>query len=496
MRDKINDSRIQYILAWGLIPLAYLSWCLFTLSYKSAVFAYAGGLTGIATTALYGCLAGRVMSKQRQKSQELKLVNGLLMIVAVLTAVTVWSEFSVALLPAVYAIVVAVIVTTGILIKKFSNDCLKEIPAWIKRHKEIVLLSAITAILSLDTNMYQFKWDGLLYYDAVKNASMGSVSSVALYGHVAIGSGAFYRFFAMLCKDVAAGMIAANIVVLVMAVMAFYGIVKQIFPGKKELIYCACAGCFAFSPFLLGMVNYFSTDWYSVCVVVILLYFIFKRQWIMTTASACVFCLTKEPALIAYTGICVGMVLAELFEKGKLVDKFLALFGKAHYYFMLIPYFLWIGTYKIMGQWSAGSGGFSLDLKYVIEKIKVFYVLNFNWIITLLIVAGIILVLVKKKLYSNLWWIMPLVISNLFLLMFNLLFKTANHPRYIDSFISVNILLAVLLLVDVIKERIAGIILGIDCYIVDKEHTIRDLLQIIINGKEKPPILTKRNDQQ
>ena len=31
---------------------------------------------------------------------------------------------------------------------------------------------------------------------------------------------------------------------------------------------------------------------------------------------------------------------------------------------------------------------------------------------------------------------------------------------------------------------------GIDCYIVDKEHSIRDLLQMVMNSKEKPACLT------
>ena len=37
---------------------------------------------------------------------------------------------------------------------------------------------------------------------------------------------------------------------------------------------------------------------------------------------------------------------------------------------------------------------------------------------------------------------------------------------------------------------------GIDCYIVDKEHTMRDLLQMISNSKEKPAHLVKKIKNQ
>ena len=33
---------------------------------------------------------------------------------------------------------------------------------------------------------------------------------------------------------------------------------------------------------------------------------------------------------------------------------------------------------------------------------------------------------------------------------------------------------------------------GIDCYIVDKEHSMRDLLQMVMNSKEKPVCLVKK----
>lgn len=461
-REKYDFSRIHMLLAWGIIPLAYLAWCLFTVSYKADILAYAGGVAGEIAIVLYGVLADRLVKTKKETAKEITILNCLLIVVSLKLCCSVTTEFDKKFLPLVYLLIISVLVVAGVLVKKqLTGHKISEVTVWVKAHLGILAVLILTTFLAIDGEMYQFKWDGLLYYDAVKGASLNSVSSVALYGHVAIGSGAIYRFFAALFKDVATGMIIANIFILLMAVMAVYGIVKALVPEKKELWYCMAAACFSFSPFLMGMVNYFSTDWFCVCLVVILLYFIIKRQWTLTTIAACIFCLSKEPALIAYTGICFGMVVANLLEPGRFSEKFLKLFGKAHYYFMLIPYFLWFGTYKIMGQWNAGSGGFSLDAGYIIDKLKVLLIFNFNWIFTILIIAGIVIIIRAGKLADNLYWLMPMIMSNIFLMIFNVLFKTANHPRYIDSFVSVSIVIALVLTGLWLDEKKAVIATGV-----------------------------------
>ena len=146
-----------------------------------------------------------------------------------------------------------------------------------------------------------------------------------------------------------------------------------------------------------------------------------NKQWVLTTVVACMFVLTKEPALIAYGGVCVGLLIYDLGEYGgNLKERLLHVFSEVHYYFLLIPLFLWLGTYKILGGWSAGNGGFGFDIPYVMDKLKVFFLFNWSWIFSVLIIVLGIYVYVGHKLTDNIEWICPLICSNLSLLLFNI----------------------------------------------------------------------------
>ena len=454
MLKSLKTKQILHLaMAWGLIPLAYLSWCFSTIAYKNESFVLISGSLGIVVALVY-IFEKSIITTDIQKKEEIIGLDIGIVIFGILFTLVIRDEYPYSDRLAIYVAVMLWIIigVKGIYDQLQNANVLNRIAKWLKGHISLLILMFIVLILSLDSNMYQFKWDGLLYYKAVKEATLSSISSVALYGHIAMSSGGIYRLFASLTGDVCIGMLIANIVILELAVCSFYGIVKCVIPDKKDWEYALATACFAFSPFLLGMSDYFSTDWFSVCTSVTLLYFVLNGKWIWTIIMGCIFCMTKEPALIAYTGLCLGLLVVDLFEVKHIKNWFQRIIKCAHYYFMLIPYILWFLTYKILGQWNAGNGGFAFDPAYMVEKLKVFFLFNFNWIITLILIICVIIACNKGKLKENLSWFIPLICSNICLLIFNLAFSTVNHARYIDSFISVNILLAILLLMKVINN--------------------------------------------
>ena len=455
------NDRIKYIArecaAWSIIPLAYLSWCFSTIAYKNEGYIRLSMLIAMAAAVIYAYLIFMYNDPSDRISDEILCLDMLIVAGGLCFEAVIKSEYPysnawcISLAAAIWVAVSAYDIW-----KRFiSTGRFRSVFRGIKQYSCLIILLSATAILSVDTDIYQFKWDGLLYYSAVEDALLSSVSSVALYGHVAMSAGAAYRFFAVLIRDVGYGMITANILVLLLATCAFYGILKTVIPGRKDIEYSLGTACFSFSPFLMGMAGYFSTDWFSVCLAIVLIYAILSKRWIMTAVFGCVFCMTKEPALICYTGICLGMVVNDIFADRKMSGWIRRILSKAHYYFMLIPYLLWFATYRILGQWSAGEGGFGIDKAYMIEKLKVFFVLNFNWLITLIFVICLIILIKDRKLKELMFFVLPVILGNAFLLLFNLMFKTVNHPRYIDSFISLNIaLMAVTLMAAVKKDGI------------------------------------------
>ena len=454
---------IIYVSAWCIIPLAYLSWCFSTISYINNVFLSLSGILGVFTAVVYMFIVKKVKKNSSSFESEIRTLNILILIISLLFTSSIHHEYHTEGRWIIYLAVVSWMIISVLELKDcFNKELIHGLMKWSKQHMLLLALLIVVVLLSLDSSMYQFKWDGLLYYIAVRDASLSSISSVALYGHIAMGAGVIYRLFASLFGDVCNGMIVANIVMLLLGTCAFYGCIKKICPDCKEYQYVLGTSCFAFSPFLLGMVNYFSTDWFIVCTATILIYCVLDHRWIWTTLIACIFCTTKEPALIAYTGLCFGLVINDLIE-GKIIKSgVIDLFKKTHYYFMLIPYLIWIVTYRILGQWSAGNGGFGIDPEYAIKKSKVFFLVNFNWIINTVIIIGIIYLFVVKRFKSYMRWISPLVCSNILLLIFNYVFKTVNHCRYIDSFISVNLIMSVCLILTLVtKECIRIIVLGL-----------------------------------
>lgn len=454
MKSSKITQLIKMLLAWGIIPLAYLSWCLSTVCYINGMFAYLSVLVGIGTAICYGILSKHYANDRREPVKQFAVLDFGILLAGVLVSWTTVVEklYYISVIACVWILVAILGIYNNKLILK------QAIRGFVISHKAMIIVSfALILILIIDSDI-QFKWDGLLYYTAVKQANLGSVSSVALYGHIAMFCGSLMRLWADIFGNIGIGMYAANVCMLVVGVWSFYGVLKTIVKGLKESTYIIATCIYMLSPYLFGMVGYYSLDYYTICLMPTLLYCVLNKQWILSTTVACMFVLTKEPALIAYGGVCVGLLIYDLVEyRGKLKERLLHVFSEVHYYFLLIPLFLWLGTYKILGGWSAGNGGFGFDIPYVMDKLKVFFLFNWSWIFSVLIIVLGIYVYVSHKLTDNIEWICPLICSNLSLLLFNVVFKTVNHPRYIDSFVVVNYILAIGMLLSIVSESKAKV---------------------------------------
>lgn len=453
--ERTFDHKELFILivAWGMLPLGCLAWGLTTISYVADYYLYLACVTWIVALALYICISQILLRQYDNLKREFEFLDIALLCLCLFICVFAHVEYDRRFWAVIY---LTLIISIVILI----FNCLKNrrtfpiaIGKWVKSHKYLMVLLGITFILCLDTDMYQFKWDGLLYYLAASGANLGSISSVSLYGHMAQTSGVMYRIGALICDNTGYGMIVANIIALLIGICAFYGSVRELLPNMRDIEYTIFTACFAFSPFTLGMVNYFSTDYFCVCLINVLVYFVLKEKWALALPAACLFVFTKEPALIAYVGLCFGLVIKDIITaNGNLIGRLLFVIRKMHYYFMLLPVVIWYLTYRILGEWSAGNGGFGFDIQYTANKLKVFGVLNFNWVVVLAILISAIILLLKKR-NDEIVKLFPLIFGNAALLTFNCIYITANHSRYIDSFVGINMLLALVMICKALMKK-------------------------------------------
>ena len=71
MLKSLKTNRILHVvMAWGLIPLAYLSWCFSTIAYKNDSFVLISGLLGIIASLVY-IFANSIITSDVQKKEEI-----------------------------------------------------------------------------------------------------------------------------------------------------------------------------------------------------------------------------------------------------------------------------------------------------------------------------------------------------------------------------------------------------------------------------------------
>lgn len=443
MKEKIekNSSIYTFICGVSAVMAGYLSWCLFTISYKMMFYKRMAFLITIVTMGLY--IGMILFSRMNEKGQgipkqlmKVSLIGSIVfaaLFVANIRNLTAQKEYMGIVIEILW---MTVFLGGYIYLKKHLSGISgkSSIDKWWHEHKWLCGLIILTLLLMYDSDALQFKWDGLLYYRTCNELNIGSISSLAIYGHIAQTYGMLNGLATMITGNTAIAMLLVNCIMTVFSICAFYGILKLVIIGKREWVYVSFTAVYAWSPFLLGMVHYHNLDYLCQCLFPIVLFFLYKKQWVYFSLASLLFCFTKEPAIIVYGAICVGIVLLDWiadkeFSFGKRVQR---LFTRKKYYLMVIPGILWLATYCLLGPWSAGEGGFAIDWNYIPEKLKVLYIFNFNWVFSILIILGLTGIVICRK-WNDFKFIFPILCGQIAFTGFSCLFKTVNHPRYTDT---------------------------------------------------------------
>lgn len=293
----------------------------------------------------------------------------------------------------------------------------------------------IGSLFLLDEQMFNFHWDSLLYYQVCNDLDIESLSNMALYGHMAQGYSVIVYLWKVLLIKTDYAMAATNISLYWISVIYFYRFWKYLFPERKKVDWSLGTLIYALSPFSLGMIYNYSLDFACQCLLVPVLYYMLRKEWGYFTFFSFFFCFTKEPAVIIYACFCLGVLIQEYIREKKHVSLFKyvekCLLRPLHYLWAL-PLVFWAITYKALGPWTAGNGSFTLDIFYILEKCKVLYILNFNWIFSIGICISLGYLIWKHQ-----WYIitnsLPLILIHIGFTVFSCAFETVNHPRYIDS---------------------------------------------------------------
>lgn len=303
----------------------------------------------------------------------------------------------------------------------------------VKSIKWLIILLLIAGILCIEKGVPLLKWDSYLYYTAAKDYSFDSLSSLAAYGHPSQTYGVVILCLYLILGNLPMSMTVANVSLMMLSICAFYGIMEVTVPKRKDSEYAIVTSIYAFSPFVLGMVHYPNLDYICLCMSVIMVYFAVSHKWVWQTVTALMFCFTKEPAIIIYGGFCIGYLIADLISLRKKGEKHIisTIVQRPQYWFMLSMAAFWLIIFRALGMWTEGNSQFGFDILHIKDNLKIVYVLNFNWILLIASIIVIVWSVIHKKEISE--WMLPLILSHLFFVIFGCAFCTANNPRYIDT---------------------------------------------------------------
>ena len=339
--------------------------------------------------------------------------------------------------------------------------------------KWLILLLLIISIIFLKQSGSEPRWDGAYVFHYLQDlwlASIFNIEKLQFCGHISMAFIAINKMLQTIFGDLFLGMTMGTYLLLFGSVCCIYGIIEDLLPKKTDIEYTFLTAIYAFSPFVIGLSGYNYWDYWVITLFPIIIYTAMKRKWMYHFVAVVVFCFTKETAVIAYAAYCVGVIFKEYIE----TKSILYIVSQKKNWGMLFIGGVWLYFYVVLPNWD-GVGSFSIEPTYICNKLKVLFVLNFNWLLSICGLVVLFFLLRKKsKIVEK---ILPLLVSDFAFVLFSCLFETVNHARYINTHI---ICLNVLVLVGL------GIINSKPCKYIC--CTIVILLMIASNYKTIDPL--------
>lgn len=449
MNSYIKNNKC-FCLGIATIIFTVLSICFSTVAHFVPFFLIGHYLFGIlALLSYWNCFAECRRAGNSRLAKEIALLN--LIICAIGSALFIRSipilvsqgqeEYLISELGVILTaleIVVRDIICREFYFYSFILQFGKKLEKFVLGHKILLIITTIFVIISIISGGNQPRWDAAYLFRYLDNCSIYSIfyiPQLSFISHINFSYSAINLIAEVLVGDLWLGMTILNIGLFALSGLGMHGIIKTVIPQHSEWTYVCGTTVWLSSPFLLGMVNNNYWDYWMICLLPILFYLILKEYWVLETITAFVFCFVKETAVVVYAFMCLGILIYEWSQLKEISvkEKCCILATHKKYWVMLLTGMVWLGIYIIMPNWN-GNGGLAFDLSYIKSKLSVFFAMNFNWILTIGGIVGIIIIIVQRKREKDrMKWVLPLLLGDFAFVVFSCLFVTVNHARYIDG---------------------------------------------------------------
>ena len=313
------------------------------------------------------------------------------------------------------------------------------------------------------------RWDGNVYYYKILTAVKNFDFSLTSYFYYFKVGHTYYAYFSFLSigQFINYGNLyllnIQNYILSVVSIYSFYKVIQYYFLNIRYLELLLVTLLFAFSPLFFAVSLFPSADTALIIFLPICFYCYLYDKKLLFIFTSIVFCISKEPGFLIYC----FLVLAIFLDNFVIVTKdrnsvFVLINNVIKRIYLFIPIFFFIITKigisfigKLQGHTNVNSWAFTMNnnglhcwgINSMVIKNRLFemFLINFQWIFLLFIVLFILREIITpfisvKNRFSFSHNFLVLIIPFVAFVLFNILYITYVHPRYVVSIVFFNVI--------------------------------------------------------
>lgn len=306
----------------------------------------------------------------------------------------------------------------------FIVDCFKnltgeKIVAFFKDNKAMLIVMIIIVITRLPFMTLIQRWDAGEYYyrlglalDGFNYTSIADmIKYYALCDHSASLFTMVYLIGEMIFPRLIVGVTLVSLILTLITMWCVYKILQKITRTTTKTKCAVYTLLISITPLVYAFTTHMNLDYpLAMFVVMIICCYVYDKA--VHAGILSLFCFqTKETGLVIVAGIAVGEIIRLLFEyKGQGIKK---IFKSSKLYTTLFAALVQLYYFRTYGSnWNGSEGEktggmfrwnsngmdcFGFNTEYITMKFKQQFILNFNWIVLLVILLGTIYIIANSK---------------------------------------------------------------------------------------------------
>lgn len=290
----------------------------------------------------------------------------------------------------------------------------------------LLIIIGIFIVLSIDSINALLIQDATYYASGVDNFtrafdfSLNSLSQANICGHITLGYTVLTSIGHFLFPEAYCGIKMVQLILAIFVIVVVWKLLNELKPESSLLTETLLVGMVAFSQWLFGMISDTTVDYVMMCSAVYLIYLMYRGYDELSILCAMLLVTTKEPGVVVLFGIWAANYIYS-YVKCNNVENYLLRAVKCFSIkkwcvclippaFFLLIYFLqnntgWIGQEALTMIAPDGTKYnfycFGVVPSHIWSALKLLFVANFRWAISLLIIIFAFIRAKKKIGYSK-----------------------------------------------------------------------------------------------